>query len=75
MRACPDAQWLKFCALTTSAAQVHCLVTEPHHSSVSGHAVVAAHIEELEGLRSRIYNYVLGLWGGKIKERKIGSRC
>ena len=33
---------------------------------VSSCAVVAAHIEELEGLRTRIYNHVLGLWeGGK----------
>ena len=33
---------------------------EPDHSSVSSHAVVMAHIEELEGLTTRIYNYVLG---------------
>ena len=29
---------------------------EPHHSSVSSHAVVAAHTEELEGLTTKIYN-------------------
>ena len=34
-----------------------------HHSS--GHAVAASHIEELEGLTTRIDNYVLGLWGNK----------
>lgn len=30
--------------------------------------LVVAHIEELERLTTRIYNHVLGLWGGKIKE-------
>ena len=43
---------------------------EPHHLSVSSHAVAAAHIEELEGLTTRIFNYVPGLWGGKIKKRE-----
>ena len=43
-----------------------------HHSS--SHAVVASHIEELEGLTTRRYNYVLGLQGGG-KKRKIGNRC
>ena len=43
-----------------------------HHSS--RHAMVASHREELEGLTTRTYNYVLGLWGGK-KKRKIGNRC
>ena len=38
---------------------------EPHHPSVSSHAVVAAHIEKLEGLTTRIYHHALGLWGGK----------
>ena len=43
---------------------------EPHHLSVSSHVVVVAHIEELEGLTTRIYYYVLGLWGGKEKENQ-----
>ena len=47
------------------AARVHFLVMEPHHPSVSSHAVVAAHIEELEGLTTGIYNHALVLWGGK----------
>ena len=34
------------------------------------HAVVASHIEEPEGLITRIYNYALGLWGGGKKELK-----
>ena len=38
---------------------------EPHDSSVSSHAVAVARTEELEGLTTRIYNYVLGLWGEK----------
>ena len=51
----------------TLAAQVHFPVTEPHYLPVSCHAVVAAHTEELERLTTRIYNHVLGLWGGKKK--------
>ena len=47
---------------------------EQHHSSVSSHAVVVAHIDELKGLTTRIYNYVLGLWGGR-KKRKIDNKC
>ena len=47
---------------------------EPHHSSVSSHAVAAAHTEEPEGLTTRIYNCVPGLRGGKKQiERKIGK--
>ena len=40
----------------------------PYHLSVGSHAVVATHIEELEGLTIRIYNHALGLWGRKKKE-------
>ena len=47
---------------------------EPHHLSVSSHAVAAAHIEELERLTSRIYNYVLGLWGGKKHNKQKRGR-
>ena len=50
-------------------AQVRFPGMEPHHSSVSCHAVVAAHTEELEGLTTRIHNYVVGVWGGE-KERE-----
>ena len=38
-----------FIGLTTSVAWVHFLVMEPHHPSVSCHAVVVAPMEELEG--------------------------
>ena len=48
------AYWLKFGALTTSAALVCFPVMEPDHPSVGCHAVVASHIEELEGLTTRI---------------------
>ena len=41
--------------------------TEPHHSSVSSHAVVDAHVEETEEFTT-VHNYVLGLWG-KRKEK------
>ena len=37
--------------------------------------MAASHIEELEPLATRIYNYVLGLWGGKKRKRKIANRC
>ena len=60
--------WFKFSALTASAAQVCFPVMEPHHLSVSCHAVTVAHIEELEGLTTRIYNHALGLWGEKKKK-------
>lgn len=43
-------------------ARVPFPVVEPHLSSVSSHAVAAAHIE-LDGPTTRIYNYALGLWG------------
>ena len=55
----------------------HCL-SGP--GSVPGHgttplltycAVVAAHREELEGPTTRIYNYVLGLWGGINTNREL----
>ena len=52
-------------------AQVHFLVVEPHHSSVSCHAVAAPHTEELEGPTTKIYNCVLGLWGREKKEREV----
>ena len=51
-----------------SATRVQFPVAEPHESSVSSHAVAAAHIEELEGLTTRIYNYDLGFLGGKRQE-------
>ena len=38
-----------------------------HHSS--SHAMAAAHMEEPEELTTRIYNYVLGLWGEKKRGR------
>ena len=38
-----------------------------HHSS--SHAVAASHIEELEGLTTRVYNYALVLWAGKKRGR------
>ena len=43
---------------------------ESHSSSVSYHAVVAAHIEALEGATIRIYNYVLGGFGEKRKKKR-----
>ena len=41
----------------------------PTHCS-SSQAVAASHIEELEGLKTVIYNYVVGLWGEKEKEEE-----
>ena len=48
---------------------------EPHHLSVSSHAVAVAYTEELEGLKTGICNHAVGLWGEEKKKRKIGSRC
>ena len=44
-------------------------VLEPYHWSVSSHAVVAAHVEK-PGLTTRIYNYVLELWGEPEKKEE-----
>ena len=44
-------------------------MAEPHHLSVSRHAVAEAHREELERLTTRIYNHVLGLQGSKKRGR------
>ena len=63
----PLAQWLKVSAVTAAAAQVHLLVVEPHHPSVTCHVVAAAHVEELGRLTTKIYNQAPGLWGEKRK--------
>ena len=55
---------------STLAAWVQFPGAESHRLSVSSHAVAAGHIEELEGLTTRIYNYVLGLWGEKNKREE-----
>ena len=56
-------------ACSASAARVQFLVVEPYHLSVCSHAVAVGHIE---GLTTRIYNYVLGRWEGG-KKRKIDN--
>ena len=63
--------WLKLSAFTALVAWVHFPIIEPHHPSVSCHAVVVVHTEELEGLTTRIYNHALGwLLGGKKRKHK-----
>ena len=57
-------------ACSTSATQVWFPGTESCHSSVTSLAVVADHIGEIEGLTIRIYNYILGLWGGEKKREE-----
>ena len=47
---------------STLVAQVWLPVMEPHHLSISSHAVVVAHIEKPEELTT-IHNYVPELWG------------
>ena len=46
-----------------------------YHSS--SHAEIASHIAELAGPTARMYNYVLGGFGEKKKEKrkKVGNRC
>ena len=64
--------WFTFSTLTTLVAWVHFPIAEPHHLSVGSHAVVVAHIEELEGLTTRMYSHALGLWGEKkIRNTKL----
>ena len=64
------SQWLSLCtplgSLESASSDPGC---GPTCCSLS-HAVVASHIEELEGLTTRIHNYVLGLWGGENKKKK-----
>ena len=71
----PSSVAVKFThdASVAQGSQVQMLGAELHTTC---QAVVwqASHIEELEVLTTRIYNYVLGLWGEK-KKRKIGNRC
>ena len=55
---CTPLQWPGF----SSQAQNHSI-----HLSVP--CLAAAHIQELEGIRTRMYNYVVGLWGGKKGEQ------
>ena len=43
----------------------------PEPPTAGSRAAVAAHREELEGPTTRIYNYVLGLWGGKKKSQPL----
>ena len=74
-RASADGLAIKVQVLTASAAQVCFPVTEPHYVPATCHAVVTAHIEELEAPTTRIYNHALGLRGGRKTERKIGNRC
>ena len=48
-------------------AQLWFPVPEPHHLSVSSHAVAAAHIEEPEEPTTGMYDCAPGLWGGGKK--------
>ena len=43
---------------------------DSHYLSVSSHAVVVAHLEELKGLTTRVYDYVLGFGEGEKKEKE-----
>ena len=63
------AQWLSS-VHSALAAWVQVLGMEPHHSSVSSHAVAAAHREELEGLtlEDTTTHWGFGEEGGKTRE-------
>ena len=58
------AQWLSL-RIPLWCPGIHGL--DPHRSS--SYAEVASHMEEL-GLTTRIYNYVLGLWGRKKRKEE-----
>ena len=67
------AEWLSSC-VPLQQPGVHWFgswAQTTHHSS--GHAEAASHMEELEGPTARIYNYVLGLWGGKKKRERLAT--
>ena len=60
---------LKF-ACSTSAARGFAGSDLGHGHGTSGHAEAASHMPQLEGPTTRIYNYVLGGFGGKKEEKK-----
>ena len=68
------AWWLKFGTHPFSSLAAEALPKANPHPypppSVSCHAVMAAHKEELEQLTTRIYDYVLALWEGKKETHK-----
>ena len=66
-RASSDGQMVKVWHSHCFSGPGLILGMEPHHPSVSCHAVAAAHIE-LEQLTARIYNCALGHWGEKEEE-------
>ena len=59
--ASPNCLVVKVLCILLQWPGVQFLGAEPHHSFVSSHAVVVAHIEELEALTTRIYNDLLGI--------------
>ena len=63
------AEWLSSCALLQQprVSLVRILGRTWHHSS--GHIEAASHVPQLEGPTTKIYNYVLGKFGGKKAER------
>ena len=65
----PGGVVVKFVCSTSAAwgLLVRILGVDLTHRS-SSCAVVASHIGDLEGLTTRIYNYVLAFWGEKIRE-------
>ena len=50
--------------------------SDPGRRHSTAHAEVTSHIAQPEGPTTRIYNYVLGVFGEKKKKKKkIGNRC
>ena len=70
----PMAKWLSLRALLRQPGARWFGSWARTYAASSSRAVAASHMEELEWPTSRIYNYVLRLWGEKKKE-KIGNRC
>ena len=55
---------------STSAAQVRFPGSEPHHPSVSCHAVAVAHIEDLEGPTTKCITLYQGFGEEKTEREK-----
>ena len=58
---------------SASVAGVGFQGAEPHHLSVSSHAVSVARVKEAEELTA-IHNYVLGFGVGEWKKKRKGGR-
>ena len=70
------AEWLSLCTLLQQPRVSPVWILGTDLAPSSSHTEAAAHIAEPEGPTTRIYNYVLGGFEEKKKEKKkISIRC